>query len=416
LALVALLGLLLTSAQVVLVRRARRRPFLAPPAGASPPDGSTRRPPRRVSVLKPLSGLDDGLEENLASFARLTGVDHEVVLSVESPGDPALAVARRVMARFPGAPFRLVVGEGTPGRLKNGKVDRLIAAARHAGGDVLLVSDSNVRVEPADVARTVALFDDPSVGLVSNLFVAEGAADLGATVEALHLLTFVLPGTALAASAGVPCVVGKSMAVTREALAAAGGLEAFLGVLAEDQAMGLAVRRAGFRVLVSPVVVRNVVERRTLARALDRQVRWGKIRYAFSRATYAAELLVNPLPVAIAACGASAVESPHRLGTFAGLAVLAGFVRLLQTRLLERWTGAALPPGGTAAVLLADLLRVWTHVVPFLSRSVAWHGLLARVGPGTALLPPGRQLPGLDPLAAPGRTPPSMPQGTPVLT
>ena len=396
LSLVAIAGLLLTSVQVVLVRRARRRPFAVRPGAASRPGGSSPRASRRVSILKPLSGLDDGLEENLASFCRLTGIDHEVILAVERADDPAVDVARRVMARFPRAPFRLVIGERTSGGLRNGKVDRLVAAARLSTGDVFLVSDSNVRVEPRDVARTVALFDDPSVGLVSNLFVAEGSADLGAWVEALHLLTFVVPGTVLAAAADVPCVVGKSMALTRGALEAIGGFAAFLDVLAEDQAMGLAVRKAGYRVLVSPVVVRNVVERRTLARALDRQVRWGKIRYAFSRGAYAAELLVNPFPVSLAACLAAAPAAPELLPAFISLAAAAGLIRIVQTSFLARWTGAPVPPIGLWGVLLADLLRVGTHLAPFFSRDVAWHGLAACVGPGTVLMPVGRSLPGLE--------------------
>lgn len=415
LASLAAAGLLLTTLQVLLVWRARR-PFAGLPAGAFPPGGSSRRPALRVSILKPLSGLDDGLEENLASFARLTGVEHEVILSAEREDDPAVEVARRVMARFPAAPFRLVVGGSVPRRLKNGKVDRLMAAERHSTGDVLLVSDSNVRVEPEDVALTVALFDDPAVGCVSNLFVAEGAATFGARVEALHLLTFVAPGAALAAAGDVPCVVGKSMAVSRRALEAVGAFPAFLGVLGEDQAIGLAVRAAGFRVVLSGVVVRNVVERRMLARVLDRQVRWGKIRYAFSRTAYAAELLVNPFPLALLSAVSAALFSPDLVACLAALAVAVGLARVAQTSVLARVTGRDLPASDLAAVLVKDALQLATHLVPYLSDEVAWHGLRARVGPGTALLPAGRHVPSLEivpdvataplaPLAAPPATP-----------
>ncbi|MEO8585324.1 MAG: glycosyl transferase, partial [Acidobacteriota bacterium] len=98
---------------------------------------------RRVSILKPLSGLDDGLEENLASFAVLTGVSHEIILSVAHEDDPAVAVARRVIDRFPAAPFRLVLGGGPSVLLSNPKVERLVVAARVARGEILFVSDSN---------------------------------------------------------------------------------------------------------------------------------------------------------------------------------------------------------------------------------------------------------------------------------
>src|SRR5262249_5551179 len=154
-------------------------------------------------------GLEDGLEENLASFAALPD-SYEVILSVESSGDPALAAVEAVRRRYPSARFEVVIGGGSA---RNPKVARLIAAADRATGDVLVVSDANVRVAPGDLERTLALFGNPEVGCVSNLFVGDGAASFGAVVESLHLLTFVVPGTGSAAAANVPCVVGKSMAI-----------------------------------------------------------------------------------------------------------------------------------------------------------------------------------------------------------
>lgn len=387
----ALAGLFMTTLPVVLLARLRRkkRPFLRGPraraGSASSPRGASTAARPRLSILKPLRGLDDGLEENLASFAALEGLDHEVVLSVADPGDPALAAVSRVRQRFPRAPFVLVVGGAPEGRIGNPKVERLVAAARVARGDVFLVSDSNVRVAPDDVARTVALFDDPSVGCVSNLFVGTGARDLGAVVESLHLLTFVVPGNVLAAWSGTPCVVGKSMAVPRAVHDAIGGFAAFGDVLAEDQAIGLAVRDAGYRVLLSPVVVENVVERRTLARALDRQVRWGKIRYAFSKALFAGEVLLNPFPVALLAALLAVPGGSAWAGPLTSLAVVGLLLRLLQASLLGRLCGAPVRPLHLLAVPLKDLLQLFTQLVPFVSKEVVWHGHRTRIGPGTVL-------------------------------
>src|SRR6185436_16501544 len=96
-----------------------------------------------------------------------------------------------------------------------------------ARGEVLFISDSNVRVERDAFARTLAAFADPRVGCVSNLFTGSGARTFGATIESLHLLGFVVPGAVLASAAHVPCVVGKSMAIRRGALEAVGGFERF---------------------------------------------------------------------------------------------------------------------------------------------------------------------------------------------
>ncbi len=248
-----------------------------------------------------------------------------------------------------------------------------------------------MRVAPDDVAETVALLEDAAVGCVSNLFVGSGARSLGAAVEALHLLTFVVPGAALAEASGVPCVVGKSMAISRRALAAIGGFAAFLDVLAEDQAVGLAVKNAGFRVALSPVVVRNVVVSRSLRGALERQARWNKIRWSFSKALYAGELLLNPFPIALLACGAAAFLSPTHLSAVAAFAGFVASVRIAQAEALARLAGAPLPGPHLALVPFKDLLQLSAQAAPLLSREVTWNGHRARLGRGTLLLPPRRE-------------------------
>lgn len=387
--------------EVVLAWRQRRgrdggtaRPFGTRPRGrasASRPDGSTATP--RVSILKPLSGLEDGLFENLASFAALEGVAYEVVASVADPGDPAVAVFERVRLAFPDAPFRLVTGGGgaRSGRAPaNPKVERLVAAAAVATGDVLLISDANVRVAPADVAATLRAFDDATVGCVSNLFVGAGARTLGARLEALHLLTFVAPGNVLAAWAGVPCVVGKSMAIRREVLDRIGGFEAFRGVLAEDQRIGLAVRDAGFAVRLSPVVVRNVVARRAVSQALARQVRWGKMRRCFSPALFLGEVLMMPVPLAAALVAATAAFQPERLPAALALAAAVTGLRVAHAAALGALLGARLERLDLALVPVQALLQLASQVPPLLSREVDWRGHRLRLGPGTQLLPPRR--------------------------
>lgn len=362
-ALIALLGTLLTTVQALLTRRFRKspRPFA--------------HDLRFISILKPVCGLDDELEENLVSFTRLEGIRYEVIISAEEWDDPALAVVRRVMHAHPSAPFRIVVDAGSRTGVVNRKVERLIAAARVAKGEILFISDSNVRVERDDLARTLQAFEDPSAGCVSNLFTGSGAKTFGATIESLHLLGFVVPGAVIAESIGAACVVGKSMAITRRALEAIGGFERFRRVLAEDQAIGLAVKAAGYEVVLSPVVVRNVVVQRTLQRAVDRQIRWNKIRYSFSHRLYACELLANPLPFAILAAFAAPALLP---------AVLAA--RYLQFAMLNRATRAGMTWRQLAAAPALDLIMLYAWFVPFFSNQITWRGYRARIGRRTEMI------------------------------
>ncbi|MGZ7078314.1 MAG: glycosyltransferase [Thermoanaerobaculia bacterium] len=373
--LLTILGTILTSIQALLMRafRRNRRPFgrgLHEQA-TFPPDASL------ISILKPVCGLDDELEENLLSFVALRGIPYEVIISIEDREDPAVEVVQRVMRRNPSAPFRVIIGNGPRRAIVNRKVERLIAAARVARGEILFISDSNVRVGAEDIANTAARFSNPRTGCVSNIFIGAGAKTLGATIESLHLVSFVAPGAVLAASAGVPCVVGKSMAISRRALEAIGGFEAFRGVLAEDQAMGLAVKGAGFDVALSPVVVRNIVVHRSVKRALDRQIRWNKIRYSFSHRLYAAEILLNPLALAIVATLA---------GAPAALLPIVMLARFTQLMLLRRSTGAPLSVPQLCAFPILDLLMFYAWFVPFFSNRIEWRGRRMRIARGTELV------------------------------
>lgn len=366
LSLLVAVGVVLTTVQTLLTVAFRRR---------TPKGPRTVRP--FVSILKPLCGVDDELEANLHSFAALEGVRYELIVSVADPDDPALAVVERVRAAHPALDCKVVIGGDALLEHGNRKVARLIAARAHARGEILVISDSNVRTEADALANTLAAFDDAEVGCVSNLFTGSRARSFGASLEVLHLLGFVVPGSVIAAFAGVPCVVGKSMAITTRALDAIGGFERFARVLAEDQAIGLAVREAGLRVMLSPVVVRNVVVQRTVRRALDRQIRWNKIRYAFSKSTYSAEFLINPLPFAIAAAC---------IGAPLSLAIAVAAIRIAQMFALDHATGARLRARELAMTPLLDLLMFAAQFVAYVDDTVTWRGYTLQIGPGTELV------------------------------
>jgi len=387
LALVAAVGVVISSMQTVLTLFfARRGRFFGP--GLRRQAASTAFPPAAsrlpfVSILKPVCGLEDELRENLLSFAALEGIDYEVILSVADPQDPAIAVIDEVMTLTGPAPFRLVIGGDPRFEWMNRKVARLVEAEKYARGEIFFISDANVRIEPHTIAATVASFRG-RVGCVSNLFTGTGASSFGATIESLHLLSFVVPGSVLAAFAEVPCVVGKSMAISRRALRAIGGFVQFADVLAEDQAIGLAVKNAGFEVIVSPEVARNVVVERTLRRALDRQIRWNKIRFAFSKLTYTAEFLTNPLPFAIATAYVASLERSSAM-PFTIVAMIAA-LRILQVATLAFATRARLTTRQLLAVPALDVLQFGTQFVPYFSNRVTWRGYTARIGPSTRLI------------------------------
>jgi ceramide glucosyltransferase len=340
----------------------------------------------QVSILKPVSGIEDGLEKNLESFSKLSGPAYEVIVSIADARDPAIPIVEKALPLFTEGRLRVVIGGATS--MDNPKVERLAAAAGYASGKILLISDSNVRVPRDYLEATLSEFEDPRVGCVVNVFIADGAASLGSFLECLYILTFVLPGTILAASAGVTCVVGKSMALTRKALEKIGGFEAFAQVLAEDQSIGLAVADAGYRVALSGAVVRNIVERRSILGAVRRQIRWGKMRYSFSKLRYSCEFLCNPVPPLLMAGIMSTIAGPYRSCALAAVSVIAA--RILQAAALRHLTGAKLPIMSLALVPLQDCIQAAAQFIPYFSSNVDWRGFQTRLGRGTQILEPRR--------------------------
>jgi ceramide glucosyltransferase len=366
----AALGLALVALQCLALRRHVRTGPVAP--GRAPP----------ISILKPLCGVDDGLEENLASFAALAYPEYEVVLGVRSARDAAFGAARAAARRWPGR-FRVAVQRGEPGL--NPKVNQLVTLARAARHDILVVSDSNVRVEPGYLAEIAALLEDDSVGLVTHPIVGVGEARVGSLLDHLHLAGSIAPGVVAAKRlVGRDIVVGKSMALRRADLEAMGGFEAVKDVLAEDYVMGVMVSEVlGKRVAVARRPIQNVSIRRSVGEFAARYRRWGVIqRQAVGTTVYASQALLNPVLISAVAI----LLDP----TPAGAAFFAGTCALKAA--LDGASARALRPGGFRAAQLAlvpakDLVFGAAWAYGLFRRDVAWRGTRLLVGPGTRIDP-----------------------------
>lgn len=344
----------------------------------------------RISVLKPLCGVDDGLRENLASFAALDYPDGrwEVLLGVRDARDPAHALAREAEARWPGV-FRLVLQEGEPGL--NPKVNQLLTlerAVRAARGpdDVLVVSDSNMRVPPGYLRDVARAFEDPRVACASHLVVGAGAQRLGSLLDTLHLASSVAPGQVAAKRlAGRDIVVGKSMALRRADLAALGGFAAVKDVLAEDYVLGAWVaRRLGRRCVLGRARPLNMSLERGVGDFWRRYARWSVIhRTAIPLPLYLAQALLNPAPLAWAA----ALLAPSR--TTLALALGLTGVRVLLD--VGSWLLLGARPAWSAvaravpACVLKDALLLAAWARGLVCRTVDWRGTRLRVHAGSRL-------------------------------
>ncbi len=334
-----------------------------------------------MSILKPLCGVDDDLERNLRSFARLRYPAYEVLLGVKDAHDAALEVALEAARRWPRV-FRVVLQKGAPGL--NRKVNQLITLSAAARGEILVVSDSNVRVRRDYLRGIAAAFDDPGVGLVTHPVAGVGERSVGALLDNLTLCGSIAPGVVSAKRiAHKDVVVGKSMALRRADLRAMGGFERLKDVLAEDFLSGrIVVNELGKRVALVPEPVLNVSRSQSVAAFFSRYLRWSVMqRKAVGNVAYAAQILLNPVALAAAAL----LVSPGRSTVFALLAVA-----VARASLHGACVRAIRGRGSTAMAILApmgDLLLAAAWALGLLRSEIDWRGKRLIVRDGTRLEP-----------------------------
>lgn len=331
-----------------------------------------------VTIFKPLKGLDEELELNLRSFFELDYPCYQLLFCVAEANDPAIEVVNLLQREFPGHDSRLVVG--CPAFGLNPKVESLAAMEPHRKHDVILISDSNVRVRPSYLRETACYLAEPGVGLVSNLFAGVGEEHASAVLENLQLNGFIAGGVAGAAVCGATCVVGKSMLMPVSALEAIGGLAAIRNVLAEDQVIGVRVRKAGYSIRLSHHVVENVNRRRTFRWFLNRHSRWYKIRRQMALPTFLMEPAANLATVGLvwAFSGDSGIA-------WGGLLILVGLGMVRDAVQTRRLRGTFPRPRHLLYSPVKDIMMLPLWFDAIMNRRVQWRGHRFLVGRMTRL-------------------------------
>jgi ceramide glucosyltransferase len=263
---------------------------------------AVRPPPLRhgaaISILKPLDGTDDGLEENLRTFFDQEYHDFEILFAVRNPDDPAIAVVERLRARYKSVPSRLIVtGEPPYPNAKVYSLDRMLAAARHS---LLIMSDSDIRVTPDMLSVIAAEFQDPNLGLATCPYRAVPGRSFWNTLEAVGLNTEFIGGVLVARMLdGMKFALGPTIAARRATLEGIGGFDAVKDFLAEDFVMGNLAAARGDGVILSSYVIEHHIGAQPLAANLRHRLRWNRSTRRSRPAGYVGQVFTNPLPLAL---------------------------------------------------------------------------------------------------------------------
>jgi ceramide glucosyltransferase len=318
-----------------------------------------------VSILKPVKGLDTDAYQNFASFCQQDYPEYELLFGLAEACDPALPLLERLRGDFPERDIRLIISEPIGTNRKASLLHRLQQEARH---DILVASDSDMRVTPDYLHRVVAPLADEEIGLVTCPYRGNEPETLTAGLEILHMGVSFLPAVILARSIiKMRFAMGASVTLRRRDLAKIGGFAALANYLADDYLLGARISGLGLKVHLSRYIMTCILGATTFRKQWDREVRWMRCARISRPREYPGWLFSFTTPLALALLVATGFES---------LAV-----QLLLLSLLWRWVAAWLISGQTGDsesrrwliwLPLRDILSATTWLVGGLGRRIVW--------------------------------------------
>jgi len=230
-----------------------------------------------MTLLKPVHGAEPGLEADLATFFEQDYPEYEILFCARTATDAGLETARRVAARFPNIKAKFLATGGAPDYI-NAKVASMELMEAEAAYEILVVSDSDVRVTP-DYLRAVALlFADEKVGAMCCPYrgvAAEGG--LWARLEAVGMSVEMTSGVLVARMMeGMQFVLGPTMAFRRDVIRRMGGFKVTADYCADDFVLGSETFKLGQTVALSTHAIDHMVINSSFWSSMKHQVRWMK--------------------------------------------------------------------------------------------------------------------------------------------
>lgn len=236
---------------------------LAPDSGFTPP----------VSNLKPLRGLDPEAYENLSSYCRQNYPDYELIFCVGDEQDPSVPVLEQLKRDFPDRQIRILFGSGR--NAINDKVAKLVRMVKEARHEVLVINDSDVRVEPDYLRTVVAPLRNPKVGGVTCLYVSTEDKTFTQHLQSIGMICDFFPGIFVARQLdGIKFAFGQTIVTTRTRLEAFGGYEAIENRPADDLLVGRMIAQQGYEVELLPYAVRTVPDYDSFKALFIKRLRW----------------------------------------------------------------------------------------------------------------------------------------------
>ena len=322
-----------------------------------------------ISILKPVKGMDEGSYENFASFCTQDyAAPLQLIFCVAADDDPAIEVIHQLMADFPHHDINLNIDPAIHG--PNYKVSNLINAFPKAKYDLLMICDSDIRVEPTFLQSVTAHFSTPDVGLVTSPYRSSSVHGTITAFEALAFTSEMVPNVVTALKLeGLSFALGAAMTFRRQALKDIGGLETLVEYLADDYQLGYQIHRAGWQLVLDHQFVESMLKPEPLASIFSRQLRWARTMRVSRPGGYLASGITLPGLAMIAA-----LLSGPPLMALSAISLLY-LIRLAVTSCFSRcYVRDNLLPTWSWLLPVRDLLAFGTWLLAFAGNRVNWRG------------------------------------------
>jgi ceramide glucosyltransferase len=341
-----------------------------------------------VTIFKPVHGMEERLQQNLASFFEQDYPDYEIIIGARSSDDPAIVLAGELQRQYPNVKSRIVTSG--PPEWPNAKVFTLDKMIRLSSNDYFVISDSDVRVGPDFLRNVIPLLFDRKLGLVSCLYLGDPAADFWSSLEALGMSVEMPSGVVVADMLeGIRFALGPAVAFRRDALDAIGGIATTAHYYSDDYVLGNNIWAAGYKVIFCHYFIHHVLTPRPFLRTLGDQLRWMKSTRHSRPWGHIGSGLTFAMPFGILGFLSAAALGNMRLGL--GLLLAAYFNRLVQC-LVVGWGLLKDPRALRLCWLypLRDLQGFLVWAASFLSHTFYWRGEIYRFTEEGRIVPQSR--------------------------
>ena len=322
-----------------------------------------------ISNLKPVRGLDPEAYENFASFCRQDYPNYEILFCVGDTSDPALPVLQRIIRDFPNCQIRILIGSGR--QAANDKVAKLVRLTDEASYDHLVISDSDVRVEPDYLRKVIAPLANPKVGAVTCLYVPTEENSWVQRLQDVGMLSDFYPGILVAKQLeGIKFALGPTIATTRTRLQAFGGYAAIENRPADDLLVGRLIAEQGYEIELLHYPISTVPDYQSLKELIHKRLRWLTVMRHMRPWGHIGMIFTLGLPwalLAVAVHPTREVVAAYLGGYLLFRAALTALIGVWGLKQRGVWANLLLVPAWDAFATL-----VW--LVSFTRKTIRWRG------------------------------------------